>query len=183
MPPPIPAPPLAVVEVPVPAGLVAVEVPVWVAVDVGGAVDVPVLVGVLVEVGVLLVVELLDDEEDDEEEELSEQSRAASWLSVPAPWPRLLSSVGLIDDGRLVMSLLSAVSPFCTCEQLCEVRPVETVCRSLARLELWPAESSPVLLPHATTNATANPRPPARNAREPKPIRRLTLEAGPICRR
>src|SRR5205823_306960 len=32
----------------------------------------------------------------------------------------------------------------------------------------------------STANAAANPRPPARNAREPKPIRRLTLAC--ICR-
>lgn len=64
---------------------------------------------------------------------------------------------------------------------MCEVTAEETELRSLARLLLWADESSPLLLPQATTKASVNPRPPPRIARDPKPIRRLTLEAGAVC--
>jgi hypothetical protein len=63
--------------------------------------------GVDVVVGVLMVVEV---EEGVELEVLLElaQSRAASWLIVVAPWPRLRTSVVLTLEGRAATSLLKA---------------------------------------------------------------------------
>ena len=76
--------------------------------------------------------------------------------------------------------MLSAAAALCAWAQSCAASAEETAFRWLARSLLWADESSPLLLPHATTKATVNPRPPARIAREPKPIRRLTLEAAPV---
>ena len=50
-----------------------------------------------------------------------------------------------------------------------------------AMVALWSPVSSPLLLPQATTKAAANPSPPARNAREPNPMCRLTLEAVAVA--
>ena len=92
--PPIPAPPLDVVEVPPPAGLVAVPVSVE-------------LVGLVELVTVVVVVELLVELVLVLEDELVlvlvlelEQLRAARALSVLAPWPRFLVRVELTVDGR-----------------------------------------------------------------------------------
>lgn len=154
-------------------------------VPVGGAVvaddvDDDVVVGVeLVEVLVELVVEVLDEVEVGVDDAL--QSWAASALTVPAPWPRFCNRVGLTDCGSLATELLSAEAALWAWAQSCEATAEETAFRLLARLLLWADESSPLLLPQATTNATVNPSPPARSAREPKPIRRLTLEAAPVC--
>lgn len=90
-------------------------------------------------------------------------------------------SVGLTLWGRWATALLSAVAAFWAWAQLCDDTAAEIEFRSLARLLLCADESRPVLLPQATTKATVNPRPPARIARDPKPIRRRTLEAGAVC--
>ena len=109
--PPTPAPPLEVVEVPVVAGFVALLVP---AVD-----EVPVLellvellelvedgvVGLVDEVVVVRVVVELE----------VVQSRCASWLTVPAPWPRFCTSVVVTDWGRLATALVSAAAALPAC--------------------------------------------------------------------
>ncbi len=136
-----------------------------------------------------LVVELLEEVEDEVLDELEleveldvgVQSWAASALTVPAPWPRFCSRVGSTDCGSLATALLSSAAALWAPAQSWAATAEEMALRLLARLLLCPDESSPLLLPHATTKATVNPRPPARNAREPKPIRRLTLDAVPVC--
>ena len=95
---------------------------------------------------------------------------ASSW-TVLAPWPRFVWSVWLTPDGRseirLVKLLEAAVAlpqwPACTAFEIAV---------SCAAIELLcPDESRPLPLdPQATTNAAANPRTAASNAREPNPI-------------
>jgi hypothetical protein len=157
-------------------------------------------VELLVEVGELLVVEVeedvvvvgddvvvelelevLDVLEGELEVDEVLQSWAASALTVPAPCPRFCTRVGLTDWGRRATELFSADAALCAAEQLWAATAAERAFRLLASSFFWADESRPVLLPQATTKATVNPRPPARNAREPKPIRRLTLEAAPGC--
>jgi hypothetical protein len=145
-------------------GVAVVVGVVVVGVDVGVMVVVVVVVGVLV---VSVVVGLAADVE--------LQSCWASWLTVPAPWPRFCTSVLLTVCGSWAISLLSAAAALCARAQSWAEIAEETAFKLLARRLLWSDESSPVLLPHATTKATVNPRPPARIARLPKPIRRLTL--------
>jgi len=89
----MPAPPLDVVDVPPPAGLVAVPVSVE-------------LVGLLELVTVVVLIELLGGLELVRVDALwlvlaleLVQLRVASALSVLAPWPRLLASVELIVEG------------------------------------------------------------------------------------
>src|SRR5436305_640473 len=53
---------------------------------------------------------------------------------------------------------------------------LETCCSWLVRLLAVVADSSPVLLPQAAINETANPSPPVTTARSPLRIRGLTLE-------
>jgi hypothetical protein len=140
-------------DVPVPVGdLVVVVVGVVVVVVVVGAVVV--VVGVVVGVvGVVLV-----------------QSLAASSLTVLAPWLRFRDRVVLTEEGRLVTALVRAAAALLACPQLWASIALETESSWLLRLLAWSDESRPLLLPQATANAAANPRPPARNAREPKPI-------------
>jgi hypothetical protein len=38
------------------------------------------------------------------------QSRCASWLTVPAPWPRFCTRVVVTDGGRLATALVSAAA-------------------------------------------------------------------------
>jgi hypothetical protein len=147
-------------------------------------------VELLVEVGELLVVDVDDEVVGVEDEVVVEvevdvldelavelgvdevlQSWAARALTVPAPCPRFCSRVGLTDCGRRVIELLSAAAALCAAEQSWAATAEETAFRLLASSFFWADESRPVLLPQATTKATVNPRPPARNAREPKPIR------------
>ena len=104
-----------------------------------------------------------------------------SWLIVEAPWPRLDSNVRLTDDGRSATALLSAVAALEAWEHWWERSADEMVFSWADRVEDWSDESSPLELPQATAKAAANPRPPARNAREPMPIRPPTLEAAPVC--
>ncbi len=140
---------------------------------------------VVVEVGVLLVVVLVDVELVDEEVLdvwVALQSWAASSLTVPAPWPRFWSRVEFTDGGRLATALLSCEAALWARPQSWAAMAADTALRLPARWLLCADESRPVLLPQATTKATVNPRPPARIAREPKPIRRLTLEAAPGSR-
>jgi hypothetical protein len=100
----MPAPPLAVEEVPGVVGFVA-----------GGVVLlldvlVDVLVGLLVAVLLEVLVELLVEEDEVLEDvlELLLQSLDASSATVLAPWLRLADSVVLIVEGRLVTALVSA---------------------------------------------------------------------------
>ncbi len=133
------------------------------------------LLGLVVELLEEVDDEVLDELELEAELDVGEQSWAASSLTVPAPWPRFCSRVGLTDCGSLATALLSCVAALWARAQAWAATAAETAFRLLARLLLCPDESSPLLLPQATTKATVNPRPPARIAREPKPIRRLTL--------
>jgi hypothetical protein len=98
------------------------------------------------------------------------QSLAASSLTVLAPWLRFCERVVLTVAGRLVTALVRAAEALFAWAQSWASTALETESSWLLRLLLWSAESSPWLLPQATANAAANPRPPARNAREPKPI-------------
>ncbi|MEO9023698.1 MAG: hypothetical protein ABI339_01660 [Solirubrobacteraceae bacterium] len=98
MPPRAAPPPFVVLEVLEPVRFVAaLLVDLLVEVELG--VDV-VLLGVL-------VAELVELRDVDVLLEL-EQSRAASWLTVAAPWPRLLISFLLTLVGRFATSLLKA---------------------------------------------------------------------------
>jgi hypothetical protein len=107
----MPAPPLEVVEVPGVVGFVAVVVLVLVLVDVDD--EVVVVLGVLVVLLLVVVgVELLEVRVVDVLV-VVEQSCAASWLTVPAPWLRFLTSVVLIEEGRLVTALVSAAAALC----------------------------------------------------------------------
>jgi hypothetical protein len=169
--PPTFAPPLLEVEeVPGGVGFVADDVPV--ALD-EVLVDVLVLVvGAVLEVVVVVV----EEEELVVVEVLVEllellQSRAASSLTVLAPWLRFCDRVVLTVDGRLVTALVSAAEALLAWAQLWASTAWETESSWLFMLLLCSAESSPLVLPQATANAAANPRPPARNAREPKPMR------------
>jgi hypothetical protein len=164
-------------------GLVALLV-VELLVDVGvvvvvGVDDEVVVVGVVVVVVVEVEVDVLD--EVGLAVDVGLQSCAASALTVPAPWPRFCTRVGLTDCGSLATELLSAEAALSACAQSWAATADETAFRFPASSFFWADESRPVLLPHATTKATVNPRPPAKIAREPKPIRRLTLEAAPVC--
>ena len=126
-------------------------------------------VGLLVVVGAVLLVVGADD---DVLELLGLlQSRAASSLTVLAPWLRFCDSVVLIVAGRFVTALVSAAEALLAWAQLWTSTACDTESSWLFRLLLWSDESRPWLPPHATANAAANPRPPARNAREPKPMR------------
>jgi hypothetical protein len=173
------APPLLVVVEEVPGGFGFVapgEVPVGLVVVVVGLVvvvvglvvvvvgDVLVVVGAVV-VGVVVVVLL--------------QALAASWLTVLAAWLRFCERVVLTEAGRLVTALVRAAEALLAWPQLWALIALETESSWLLRLLAWSDESRPLLLPQATAKAAANPRPPARNAREPKPIRRLSLAGIP----
>jgi hypothetical protein len=152
-------------------GLVALlvdELLVDVGVVVVGVDDVVVVVGVVVVVVVEVEVDVLDEVE--LEVDVGLQSCAASALTVPAPWPRFCTRVGLTDCGSLATELLSAEAALSARAQSCAATADETACRLPANSFFWADESRPVLLPQATTKATVNPRPPARIAREPKPI-------------
>jgi hypothetical protein len=167
------APPLLdVEEVPGGVGFVAGDVPVLLDELLEELVELEVGLLLLVVVAAVLVAAVEDDVV-----ELLEllQSRAASSLTVLAPWLRFCDRVVLIVEGRLVTALVSAADALLACAQLWASTACETESSWLVRLLFWSAESSPFVLPQATANAAANPRPPARNAREPKPMRRLTL--------
>jgi hypothetical protein len=86
----------------------------------------------------------------------------------------------LTVEGRFATALFSEVAAFAAAPHWCEVSATEIDCSWPLRLLLWSADSRPLPPPQATTKAAANPRPPARNAREPKPIG-LTLEAAAVC--
>ena len=108
------------------------------------------------------------------------QSRAASALTVDAPWPRLRTSVWLTLGGRsdsVLLSVLAALAAWVQ-EPALTAWVIALSCEAI--VELSSADSRLLLSPQATTKAAANPRPPAISAREPNPIWRLTLEAGPI---
>jgi hypothetical protein len=164
--------------VPVAGGFVAVLVDVDVLLVVGGGVCVVVWVIVVVAVEVVEVVVVVD--------ELAvvgvlEQWFATSSLTVSAPWPRFWISVVLTLRGSCPMRFENR----CAATAACAHRPARTaeeiaaswVWSALA----WPPESRPLLPPQATTNAAAKPRLAARSARAPWRIRRLTLEAVPVC--
>jgi hypothetical protein len=165
---------LVVVEVPggvvFVAGLVCVEaVELWVAV----LVTVAVVVGVdWVELVVVDELEVLDE---------LEQSWTASCLIVTAPSPRFCTNLGLTEGGSDPTLLLNASAALVAARQLPELTAAEAASSWLERVLLCSPESRPPEPPQATTKAAAKPRPPARNARERKPIRRLTLEADPVC--
>jgi hypothetical protein len=48
------------------------------------------------------------------------QSRWASWLTVPAPWPRFLIRVVVTDGGRLATALVSWAAAACTAPHWCD---------------------------------------------------------------
>jgi hypothetical protein len=106
VPPPMPAPPLDVEEVPGGVGFVAGGAVLLVGEVFVGAVEL--LVVVLLEV----VVELLVVEEDllVDVLELLLQSLAASRATVLAPWLRFCDSVVLTVEGRFVTALVSAAA-------------------------------------------------------------------------
>jgi hypothetical protein len=167
LPPPRAPPPFDVLVVLELGGFVAVlELEVLVEVE----------LGVDVVLGVLVVLEVEEEVELDVLLELA-QSRAASWLIVVAPCPRLRTSVVLTLAGRAATSLLNACAAVRALPQLPADTADETEFSWALRLLAWLESSSPFWPPQATTKATAKPRPPAKNAREPWPIRRLTLEA------
>ena len=168
MPVPTPVPPVGAVEVVLElAGVVADELVLVVVVALVGVVVVlvEVLVDVLLLVLVLVVgvVELLVEEL---ELELW-QSSAASWLTVVAPCARFWASVVLTVEGRLATEFenerAAAWAPLHWNEATAEERVFSWLLRSAA----WFPDSSPLPPPQATTNDTAKPSPPARNARDP----------------
>jgi hypothetical protein len=159
---------LEVDEVPGEGGFVAVPELGVVLVDVPVALD-----GVEDVVGVELedVLELLLEELVVVGVEVAVQSRPASAPTVAAPCPRFCSRVVFTVEGRLATALLSEVAASWAAAQSWEPRADETASSWAFRLELWSPESRPLDPPQATAKATANPRPPARNARERNPIR------------
>jgi hypothetical protein len=99
---------LEVVEVPVPPGFVALEVLevlVGTVLDVlvGDEVVVVVVVDVLLFVVLVLVLVLVEEV----------QSLAASWLTVPAPWVRFLTSVVVTEGGRFPTALVRPAAALC----------------------------------------------------------------------
>jgi hypothetical protein len=142
------------------AGVVAV-VELVLLVDVGVVVVVVVVVLVLVlladvelEAAVALVLELW-------------QSLAARSPTVAAPWARFCSRVVLTVVGRFSTSLLKARAALVAGPHWPDWTAVEIDASWSFRLLAWSPVSRPLLPPQATTNETAKPRPPARNAREP----------------
>jgi hypothetical protein len=146
---------------------------------------VDVVLGVLVCVTVVVVVEadVVVVELELEELEDEEQSLAASCLSLTAPSPRLWTSLLLTGEVRLPTAEVNLLAALFAAAQLPELTAADTASSWLARVLLWSPESRSFEPPQATAKAAANPRPPARNARERNPIRRLTLEAGAVCLR
>ncbi|MDQ6835798.1 MAG: hypothetical protein M3016_06380 [Actinomycetota bacterium] len=144
--------------------------------EVGGLVAVLEVVGlVLVVLGALEVVGLelvlLGEAVDEVLAELLEQSRAASWLMRLAPWSRFLARVWFTLEGRAATSLLKACAALSAAPHWPAETAEDTALSWALRLLAWLESSRPFWPPQATTNATAKPRPPARNAREPWPIR------------
>jgi hypothetical protein len=169
---PTPVPPLGAVEVVLElAGVVADELDAVVLVVLLGGVVV-VLVDVL-EVGVVLVVEVVlvfvvGVVEVVVELELELwQSTAASWLTVEAPWARFWASVVLTVVGRLATEFANERAAASAPPHCPEATAEESVFSLLFRSAAWFADSSPLPPPQATTNDTAKPSPPARNARDP----------------
>ncbi|MGH2871577.1 MAG: hypothetical protein ACRDL5_03835 [Solirubrobacteraceae bacterium] len=109
------------------------------------------------------------------------QLEAASAETVPAPCTRFWISFWVTVPGRSLTSLVSVAAACWAWAHWPAATAAEIECSWPARLADCPAESRPLLLPQATTNAAANPRPPARNAREPKPMPRLTLDIAAVC--
>jgi hypothetical protein len=107
------------------------------------------------------------------------QSCCASWLTVDAPWLRLLRSVGLSVEGRFPTEFTNCAAALEAAPQFPELTAEETWSSWLLRLLAWSLESRPAPPPQAaTSSATANPSPPARMARDTWRIRRRTLEGG-----
>jgi hypothetical protein len=137
-------------------------------------------------VGVVELVLVLDDDVDEDELLVLLEAAVvvvqvwASWLRVRAPSPRFWISVA-VTPLRPAMALLSELNALVAWPHWWALSAEDTESSWPARVLAWSADSRPLLLPQAAANATANPRPPARNAREPKPIRRLTLEAVAVC--
>lgn len=176
---PLPLPPPTAAPPPFDVVLLVLEVVGFVAVLLV-VVLLEVELGVDVVLGVLTVVEV-DEEVDLEVLVELAQSRAASWPTVLAPWPRLRISVVLTVAGRPATSLFSASEAVRAVAQLPDATADEIEFSWALSWLLWLESSSPFWPPQATTKATAKPRPPARNAREPLPIRRLTLEAVAVA--
>jgi cytochrome c biogenesis protein CcdA len=171
---PTPVPPLGAVEVVLElAGVVADELDAVVLVVLLAGVVV-VLVDVLEDVlvvGVVLVVEVVlvfvvGVVEVVVELELW-QSTAASWLTVEAPWARFWASVVLTVVGRLATEFANERAAASAPPHCPEATAEESVFSLLFRSAAWFADSSPLPPPQATTNDTAKPSPPARNARDP----------------
>jgi hypothetical protein len=168
--PPIPAPPLDVEVVPGVVGFVAGGAVLLVGAVLVDEVELLVVVVLVLVVGLVLVVVLVVFEV-----LVLLQSLAASSATVLAPWLRFCERVVLMVEGRLVTALVRAAEALLAWPQWWADTAAAIEFSGVVRLLFWSAESRPLLLPQATANAAANPRPPARNAREPKPIRRLTL--------
>lgn len=154
----------------VPAGGVFVAVPVPVPVPVADVVDVELVVGdVELEVVVLdveLVVELVECVV-----LVAVVQLLTSWLTVAAPSPRSRSSVGLTEEPRRETAAVKALAALDAVVQSWELRAAEIELSCPLSVPAAFADSRPFPLPQATTKAAAKPSPPAKNAREPKPIR------------
>jgi hypothetical protein len=172
----IPVPPLgAVEEVLELVGVVADELDeVELVVELVGVVVAVVLVEVVGDVLVLVVLELvvvvgvvvvLLVVELELELELW-QSLAASWLTVEAPWARFSARVVLTVAGRLATESENERAAVTALPHCPEATAVEIVFSWLFKSAAWFPDSSPLPLPQATTNDTAKPSPPARNARD-----------------
>jgi hypothetical protein len=109
------------------------------------------------------------------------QSTAASWLTVEAPCARFWASVVLIVEGRLATESENERAATLAAPQWNEATAEDRVFSWLLRSAAWFPDSRPLPPPQATTNDTAKPSPPARNARDPLPIRYLTLEAMTVA--
>ena len=89
----------------------------------------------------------------------------------------------MIVEGRLATEAENERAAAAAAPHRPEVTAAESVFSWLFRSAAWFADSSPLPPPQATTNDTAKPSPPARNARDPEPMRRLTLEAAMVALR
>ncbi len=146
-----------------------VAAPVPVPVPVADAVDVELVVGV-VELDDVLEVELVV--------ELVEcvvlvvvVQLLTSWLTVAAPSPRSRSSVGLTEEPRRETAAVKALAALDADAQSWVDRAAEIELSCPLSVLASFADSRPFPLPQATAKAAAKPSPPAKNAREPKPIR------------
>ena len=95
-------------------------------------------VGVLVELdGLLDVLEVVDDEVLGVLDVLEVlllvelevvQSLCASWLTVPAPWPRFFTSVVVTDGGRLATALVNCAAALAASPHWCDPSAEEMEC-------------------------------------------------------